>query len=76
MEFYEDKMAEATNTSRMELSDCALERICIVKDRYVYLYNSSVSGYILPIPQIRQQVNEEEFLQFLTEKCPNVEHYQ
>ena len=76
LEFYEDKMVGISKDSRTELNYSGMERICVVKDRYIYAYTSSLSAIILPIPQICQQVNEAEFLQFLTEKCPNVEHYQ
>ena len=76
LEFYEDKIVAVSENSQAELNYSGLERLCIVKNRYIYAYNSSLSAIILPIPQIRQQVNEGEFLQFLTEKCPNVEHYQ
>ena len=75
-EFYEDKVVAIAPETRTEFSYSRIERICVVGERYIYVYNSSVSALVLSVPQIRQQVNETEFLQFLTEKCPNVEHYQ
>lgn len=74
-EFYEDKMIEITATKRTEQSYQALERICVVKDSYILLYNSSVGAYILPIGQVKTQLNHEEFVGFLTNKCANVEYY-
>lgn len=75
LEFYEDKMVEITPTTRTEQSYAAIERVCVDGDRCVYLYNSSVTAIILPIPQIRPQANLEDFLQFLRGKCPRVEKY-
>ncbi len=75
LEFYEDKMVEITALQRTEQSYSIFERICVVKDRYVLLYKSSVSAYILPVLQIKEQLNEEDFIGFLTKKCTNVEYY-
>lgn len=74
-EFYEDKLVEITATKRVEQSYDALERICLVGDRYIFLYANSLSVYILPAPQIPEQVNRDEFLRFLLPKCSTVEYY-
>ena len=75
LEFYEDKMVEITALQRTEQSYSIFERICVVKDRYVLLYKSSVSAYILPVLQIKEQLNQEDFIEFLSKKCTNVEYY-
>ena len=75
LEFHEDKMVEITALQRTEQSYSIFERICVVKDRYVLLYKSSVSAYILTVLQIKEQLNEEDFIEFLTKKCTNVEYY-
>lgn len=75
LEFYEDKMVEITEASRTEQGYSVFERMCIVKERYILLYKSSVSAYILPMTQIREQVSQEGFIAFLSRKCTNVEYY-
>ena len=75
LEFYEDKMVEITESKRSEQSYDIFERVCIVKDRYILLYHSSVAAYILPVAQINTQGNQKEFVDFLTSKCTNVEYY-
>lgn len=75
LEFYEDKLVEITEAKRVEQSYGVIERICVVEDRYIFLYNSSVGAYILPIPQIKTQLSQDAFLRFLSAKCPTVEHY-
>ena len=75
LEFYEDKMVEITASSRTEQGYTIFERVCVVKDRYILLYKSSVSAYILPVTQIEAQLNQEDFIDFLSQKCTNVEYY-
>ena len=75
LEFHEDKMVEITALQRTEQSYSIFERICVVKDRYILLYNSSVGAYILPVVQVKAQLNQEEFIDFLSHKCTNVEYY-
>ena len=75
LEFHEDKMVEITSFQRTEQSYSIFERVCVVKDRYVLLYKSSVSAYILPVLQIKEQLNQEDFIAFLSKKCTNVEYY-
>jgi len=75
LEFHEDKMVEITTLQRTEQSYSIFERICVVKNRYVLLYKSSVGAYILPVTQIEAQLNQRDFIDFLSQKCPNVEYY-
>ncbi len=75
LEFHEDKMVEITPLQRTEQSYSIIERICVVKNRYVVLYKSSVSAYILPVTQIEAQLNQKDFIDFLSQKCTNVEYY-
>lgn len=74
-EFYDDKLVEITPSTRTEQTYDVMERICIVRNQYILLYCSSVSAYILPIPQIEAQLNKDEFLSFLSQKCGTIEHY-
>ena len=75
LEFHEDKMVEITALQRTEQSYSIFERICVVKNRYILLYHSSVAAYILPVAQINTQLNQEDFIEFLSKKCTNVEYY-
>lgn len=75
IEFYEDMLVEITSNKRTEQSYSGIERICILKDRYVFLYNSSDSAYVLPIPQINAQVDYTAFMEYLSQKCNEIEYY-
>lgn len=75
LEFYDDKLIEITATSRTEMSYDKIERICVSGDKFIYLFVNSIGGYILPIPQIKEQVDSEDFFNFITQKCSVVEYY-
>lgn len=75
LEFYEDKLVDISEGKRVEQSYDGLERICVIKDRFVLLYNSSMSANILPIPQLKEQLDLKEFLSFLSRKCAAVSYY-
>ncbi len=68
-------MFEITAVSHTEQNYAAMERICIVGDSYILFYRTILSAYIFPIPQITAQLNKEEFLNFLSQKCSTVEYY-
>lgn len=42
LEFYQDKMVEITASKRTEQGYTIFERICVVKDRYILLYHSTL----------------------------------
>ena len=75
IEFHEDKLVSITAEKRTEQSYSIFERVCVVKDRFILLYYSSVGSYTLPIAQVKAQLNQEDFVNFLSGKCPNVEYY-
>lgn len=75
MEFYDDKLVEITEKARTERSYNTLERICVVKDQYIFLYTSSVGAHLLPIGQLIAQTNLNDFLNFICQKCRTVEYY-
>ncbi len=75
IEFYEDMLVETNSNKRTEQSYSGIELICILKDRYVFLYDSGNSAYVLPIPQINAQVDHAAFMEFLSQKCNKIEYY-
>ena len=75
IEFYDDKMVSVSALVRTERAFQSIERICVVKDRFILLYNDSGGMSILPYGQVAAQVDMGAFLQFLTEKCGAPECY-
>lgn len=68
-------MVEITALQRTEQSYSIFERVCIVKERYILLYKSSIDAYILPMEHVKIQLNYEDFVEFLSKKCANIECY-
>ena len=75
LEFYEDYFVEISPSVRSEQKYAAIERIYVVKDRYIFMYFSSTGAYVLPIAQIKEQINQEEFMLFLSRKCSDIAYY-
>ena len=75
LEFHEDKLVAISPKKTIEQSYDVMERICVVDNRFVLLYTSSMTANIIPMGQLLRQVSYQEFLQFLSAKCPKVEHY-
>lgn len=73
LEFYEDTLVELAAGKRLEQSYGVLERICIWGEDYIFLYSSSVNAYILPMAQVKAQVDVAAFMDFLSQKCGAIE---
>ena len=74
-EFHQDHMVEIAESSRTEQGYSCIERVCVLHDRYLLLYKNSVGAYILPMEQVKAQVDPDAFLAFLAQKCTNIQHY-
>jgi len=75
LEFYEDRLVEITEARRIEEKYESISRVCVVNDQYIYMHYSSVGAYILLIPQLVQQANLEDFLNFISQKTVPVEYH-
>ena len=73
-EFYEDKLVKTTDTGRVEEGYSALDSVYILKDKYILLYTSVSTVYILPAAQVREQADLEEFIAFISQKCSNIRY--
>ena len=73
--FEEDSFTETTEFEKSEISYRRIEKVCVVKERFVLLYVSSITAHVLPISQLKAQVDLNAFIQFLSEKCAKVEYY-
>ena len=75
IEFCENGIVETTLTERSEKSYDAIEKICVLGDRYIFLYTSSIGAYILPLSQVKTQTGKKKLLDFLQTKCNKIECY-
>lgn len=75
IEFFEDSFTETTDTNKTEHIYSAIEKICVIGEKYVFIYISSVSGYIIPFHAFDSYRQRGEFLEFIRLKCPQIKHY-
>ena len=75
LEFYEDKLIETTPTARTERNYDNFERIYVLEGRYIFLYFSSVTAYIIPVDQIGDLDKQAAFICFMLKKCSTVEYH-
>lgn len=68
-----DSILEITPEQRTERTWSGVERVCIVDGKVWYLYLNNSSGFILPVEQLRAQADIDEFLRYVTGKCPRIE---
>ena len=75
VEIYDDRLVDITPTTRIE--DCyeGLKQICVVEGKFILLYFNRGGTHIFPVAQLAEQVDQEEFLNFLSEKCTNVTYH-
>lgn len=75
IEFFEDSFTETTDTNKTEHIYSAIEKICVIGEKYVFIYISSVSGYIIPFHAFDSFKQRGEFLEFIKGKCPEIKYY-
>jgi hypothetical protein len=67
MEFYEDHLVETTEENRTEQKYVSVERISVVKERYVYLHTNNIMAYIIPMAAFASKEEYDSFLAFAKE---------
>lgn len=72
LEFYEDRLVEIVPNGRYEEKYVRIAHIYVLKNRYIFCRTVKSSVHILPIAQLQEQLDVEEFLDFLSTKCQNI----
>ncbi len=75
LEFYEDKLIETTPSSKSEVMYTQFEKVCVIGQKMIYLFNSSISAYLLPASAFNSKEQLNEFLEFIKTKVPKTEYY-
>ena len=72
MDFGEDTLRDISHTQITELSYTALDQICVIPNKVVYLYKSPISGYIIPMSAFASVDECNALLRFLQYKKPSL----
>lgn len=75
LEFFEDSFTETTPDNKTENKYSAVERISLVDGEMIYLHVNNLLAYILPVKCFESREQFESFLEFIKQKCGNVEVY-
>ena len=75
MEFYDDCFKEISPENKSETVYTALEKVSVLRNRYVYLFLDGMRGYIIPVDCFSGIDQQEEFIGFLKEKGCAVEYF-
>lgn len=75
VEFFDDKFVETTVNNKTEYTYSAIERICIIKDKIIYVYINNIMAYLIPICSFESQEQYNSFLEFIKIKCNNIDVY-
>ncbi len=75
LEFYDEYFTETTESTKTEQKYSCVERVCIVDNKVIYIFISSVQACILPISVFQSAEEYTEFLSFIKTKCSAVEFY-
>ena len=72
MEFGEDSLREISHTQITELSYTALEQICVIPNKVVYIYKTPITAYIIPMSAFTSVEECHALLRFLQSKKPGL----
>lgn len=75
MEFYDDRFVKITEESKSEETYSCIEKVSILKNRYIYLHNDSVRAFVIPWASFASEEERSRFIDFISGKCPVVNHY-
>jgi hypothetical protein len=74
LEFFDQTIVETTDIERIERKYEAIERVSIT-DKVIYIHVNNLQAYILPIFSFASNRQYRDFLEFINQKCPNVDVY-
>lgn len=75
IEFLEDNFIETTPDNKTEQKYFAIERVSIVDNKTIYIHINNVMAYILPLSCFESKEQYDNFLNFISTKCANIDIY-
>lgn len=68
MEFYNDYFVEESPESRAEIKYSSITQVYLVNSEMIYLFNSAVSAYLIPVSSFSGEDEFKSFMDFIAEK--------
>lgn len=73
LEFYGEYFKEIAPDNKSEFNYTAIERISVIKNRYVFLFLDQIRGYVVPFSCFKNEAEENEFISFISSVCNKTE---
>ena len=73
LEFYDGFFKEIAPDNKSEINYTALDKITVIKNRYVFLFLDGVRGYVVPFSCFESEAQEKKFIDFLSTVCSKTE---
>lgn len=75
MEVYDDHFIDNQDDGEHKVRFASVERVSIIKDKFVYIHVNSATGYIIKRDVFESDEQYSEFEAFLAEKCKEINRY-
>lgn len=75
LEFYDEFFKEIAPDNKSEINYTAIDRIAVIKNRYVFLFLDQLRGYIIPFDCFENEAEENEFITFISSACNKTEFF-
>ena len=75
LEFYDDFFKEISPDNKSEIRYTAIDKISVVKNRYIFLFLDGIRGYVVPYGCFENEEQEKEFIGFLGTVCNKTEFF-
>ena len=75
LEFYDDLFREIAPDNKSEMNYTAIDKISVIRGRYIFIFIDSVRGYLLPFTCFDNGAEEKEFIAFLSGICNKTEFF-
>lgn len=75
MEFFDDRFTESTHSSKAENLYDTVERVCIWKNKYIYIHVNTIGAYIIPMSAFKDTDQSNDFITFIEERCCKAEFF-
>lgn len=72
LEFYDEYFVDIAPLVKTETSYAAVEKIVVLKGKFVFIYTSSVGAHLLPMSAFESASHFECFMQFIATKNSNI----
>ena len=75
IEFHEDHFIESTAENRNEMKYSIIERVSVISGKIIYIHIDTARAYLLPMSCFESKEQYDDFMNFISTKCPSIDLY-